>query len=227
MSDPAMTLAGIDVAIGCQQCGGPLDDSPSSDFCNDDCQADWHAARTQPLDGYREPWLRPADFPGVGTESSSTCGDELDRPFGGAFEEVVAAMRPIRAAAEQFARAFANPSGDLAATPCEANCSFRPGMSSCPRCGTSYDTLLDALERRGAESVSVERDYEDIGLAGIPAVVTVPTSAEVVVEFAGDGHLRGLRFDERLVEGMPVVGSEAIGRAVARALRFRLAGEDG
>jgi hypothetical protein len=49
-------IAAIDHATGCQQCGGPLDGSPSDDFCDQDCQAAWSAARTVPLVGYREPW---------------------------------------------------------------------------------------------------------------------------------------------------------------------------
>lgn len=35
----------IDAAIGCQQCGGPLRDSPSDDFCGERCQEVWHEAR--------------------------------------------------------------------------------------------------------------------------------------------------------------------------------------
>jgi hypothetical protein len=45
----------IDAAIGCQQCGRPLDWSPSVDFCSDWCQATWHESRTDPLIGYEEP----------------------------------------------------------------------------------------------------------------------------------------------------------------------------
>ncbi|PXY27420.1 hypothetical protein [Prauserella muralis] len=35
----------IDRALGCLQCGGPLGDSPSTDFCREACQRDWHTAR--------------------------------------------------------------------------------------------------------------------------------------------------------------------------------------
>lgn len=63
-------LAKIDAAVGCHSCAGVLaDDSPSGDFCSAECQAEWHAAHVVPLVGYREPWYRPGDFPGVGTEA--------------------------------------------------------------------------------------------------------------------------------------------------------------
>jgi hypothetical protein len=66
------TLAAIDAATGCQRCGGSLGKSPSSDFCSQLCQEAWHASRTERLTGYREPWERPWDFPGVGTDAAST-----------------------------------------------------------------------------------------------------------------------------------------------------------
>lgn len=56
-----MTSAGndiistIDTAIGCQQCGRPLGDSPSDDFCSSECQMAWLAARTEALSVYDEP----------------------------------------------------------------------------------------------------------------------------------------------------------------------------
>lgn len=45
----------IDQATGCQQCGYPLDVSASDDFCGQQCQQRWYAARTVPLVGYSEP----------------------------------------------------------------------------------------------------------------------------------------------------------------------------
>jgi len=42
-------IARIDAAIGCRQCGGSLDDSPSPDFCGEECQQTWHTARAEPL----------------------------------------------------------------------------------------------------------------------------------------------------------------------------------
>lgn len=39
----------IDQAIGCQQCGKPLDASPSSDFCSEQCQQRWHEKRSVAL----------------------------------------------------------------------------------------------------------------------------------------------------------------------------------
>lgn len=44
----------IDAATGCQQCEGPLGDSPSDDFCSARCQANWQAGRAVPLTRYRE-----------------------------------------------------------------------------------------------------------------------------------------------------------------------------
>jgi len=49
------TLAAIDAATGCQQCEGPLGDSPSDSFCSAECQDAWFAARSEPLVDYREP----------------------------------------------------------------------------------------------------------------------------------------------------------------------------
>lgn len=36
------TLAAIDAVPGCQQCGGQMGDSPSTDFCSEGCQERWH-----------------------------------------------------------------------------------------------------------------------------------------------------------------------------------------
>ena len=43
------TLAAIDAAVGCQQCGKPLNGSVSDDFDSEECQAAWHAARASRL----------------------------------------------------------------------------------------------------------------------------------------------------------------------------------
>ncbi|MFC6090856.1 hypothetical protein [Saccharothrix lopnurensis] len=67
-------IAAIDAATGCQQCTGPLGDSPSADFCSATCQADWSAARTTPLDGYVEPDDLPAHVANtVELHSAETC----------------------------------------------------------------------------------------------------------------------------------------------------------
>ncbi|WAL67114.1 hypothetical protein ORV05_04820 [Amycolatopsis cynarae] len=42
-------VSDIERAIGCQHCGGPLGDSPSRDFCRQECQEDWRAERAEPL----------------------------------------------------------------------------------------------------------------------------------------------------------------------------------
>lgn len=39
------TLAAIDNTTGCHQCGNPLGESPSSDFCSEYCQRVWQANR--------------------------------------------------------------------------------------------------------------------------------------------------------------------------------------
>lgn len=77
-------IAAIDHATGCHHCGGPLDGSPSDDFCSQTCQAAWQAARTEPLIGYREPWdLVLADYDDVprrwvpGREIGTVDGDVL------------------------------------------------------------------------------------------------------------------------------------------------------
>ena len=42
-------LDAIDQAVGCQQCGGPLGDSPSDDFCSPEHQTAWHAQHADTL----------------------------------------------------------------------------------------------------------------------------------------------------------------------------------
>lgn len=46
----------LDAAIGCQQCGRPLGNSPSNDFCGEVCQEHWHVARAAYLPADEEPW---------------------------------------------------------------------------------------------------------------------------------------------------------------------------
>lgn len=68
-------LARVDevTAPTCGGCGATLDpDGPSAYYCDDDCSDRWHATQSEPLVGYREPWWRPADFPGIGQDSYST-----------------------------------------------------------------------------------------------------------------------------------------------------------
>lgn len=67
-------ISELDSAIGCQQCGRPLGDSPSDDFCTPDCQAAWSAARTAPLASYSEPDEQPAHVSNlVELHSPETC----------------------------------------------------------------------------------------------------------------------------------------------------------
>lgn len=57
-------IAAINHATGCHHCGAPLDASPSDDFCGQDCQQAWAAARTAP--DYREPvGFGPEDYASV------------------------------------------------------------------------------------------------------------------------------------------------------------------
>ncbi|MBP2370258.1 hypothetical protein JOF36_005954 [Pseudonocardia parietis] len=53
----------------CHTCGGALGNSPSDFWCSDPCQARWHAERSVPLVGYREP--RSCDFRGVGAYAAA------------------------------------------------------------------------------------------------------------------------------------------------------------
>lgn len=48
-------IAELDAAIGCQQCGQPLGNSPSNDFCAPECQSAWSAAHAEDLSVYDEP----------------------------------------------------------------------------------------------------------------------------------------------------------------------------
>lgn len=59
MTDLQSTLNAIDAATGCQQCEGPLGDSPSPDWCSQDCQEEYFASRSVALVGYREPYDLP------------------------------------------------------------------------------------------------------------------------------------------------------------------------
>lgn len=74
-------LASIDevTAPTCATCTKPLaDDGPSLYYCDDICSDRWHATQAEPLSGYREPWRRPQDFPGIGTDAHNTQADEYD-----------------------------------------------------------------------------------------------------------------------------------------------------
>lgn len=72
-------IAELDAAIGCQQCGSPLGDSPSDDFCTPDCQAAWSAARTAPLASYSEPDEQAAHVSNlVELHSPETCAACVD-----------------------------------------------------------------------------------------------------------------------------------------------------
>lgn len=82
-------LAKIDAAVGCHACGGLLaDDSPSGDFCSAECQAEWHATHVVPLVGYREPWYRPGEFPGVGTEAFRSAPQQVEVSAGSGYARV-------------------------------------------------------------------------------------------------------------------------------------------
>lgn len=64
-------LARIDevIAPACGACAATLDpDGASLYFCDDECSDRWHRTQAEPLVGYREPWHRPDEFPGVGRE---------------------------------------------------------------------------------------------------------------------------------------------------------------
>jgi hypothetical protein len=41
----ADVVSAIDEVLGCQQCGGPLGESPSGDFCGPGCASAWAAER--------------------------------------------------------------------------------------------------------------------------------------------------------------------------------------
>lgn len=73
-------IAELDAAIGCQQCGSPLGDSPSNDFCTDTCQFAWSAARVDPLTSYAEPVDEP-EYVGnqVELHNPETCAVCVDR----------------------------------------------------------------------------------------------------------------------------------------------------
>ncbi|MGW4114801.1 hypothetical protein ACWEFJ_28335 [Actinosynnema sp. NPDC004786] len=66
----------IDAAIGCGHCGGDLGDSPSFDFCSDECQTTWHAQRADVPEAMPEPDDLPEHvFNLVELHSTETCVD--------------------------------------------------------------------------------------------------------------------------------------------------------
>lgn len=67
MPDLDATLRRIDAATGCHYCEGDLDNSPSNDFCSQDCQELWHNDQATPLDSYHEPW----DLVGLDNDAES------------------------------------------------------------------------------------------------------------------------------------------------------------
>ena len=87
------TLAAIDAAVGCQQCGRPLDGSVSADFDTEECQTAWHGARTSRLPG-GEPvrvYLWTDSATGM-SELIMTRGESIAR----AYEQLVARQRQNR-----------------------------------------------------------------------------------------------------------------------------------
>lgn len=64
----------IDAAIGCQQCGHPIGDSVSDDFCSQGCQGDWHSnpVRSEPL-----PFPPDLHFQGSGPDRHVTVADTI------------------------------------------------------------------------------------------------------------------------------------------------------
>lgn len=73
----------LDEAIGCQQCGRPLGESVSEDFCSIACQTLWHRQHVEPLTTYHEPWDDWADGVPYGDESVYT-GETVERYEGDA-----------------------------------------------------------------------------------------------------------------------------------------------
>ncbi len=87
------TLAAIDAAVGCQQCGRPLDGSVSDDFDSEECQAEWHAARASRL-ADRDParvclWAGPL-------AQLSELAIARDESIARAYEQFVARQRGMR-----------------------------------------------------------------------------------------------------------------------------------
>lgn len=54
------------VCGACAETIGP--DGPSLYFCDDRCSDSWHRTQGEPLVGYVDPWHRPWDFPGIGSD---------------------------------------------------------------------------------------------------------------------------------------------------------------
>lgn len=68
----------------CGTCTEPLDPAgPSMYFCDDRCSDSWHRTQGEPLVGYREPWHRPGEFPGVGMDEYSTTPETPSIAIGG------------------------------------------------------------------------------------------------------------------------------------------------
>lgn len=93
MTDISGTLAAIDEAIGCHQCGGGLGSSPSDDFCSEPCARVWSARRVgvAVTDGWGDPIFSSLQGPernygvtvnGTDVWASACVWDEVGSPYG-------------------------------------------------------------------------------------------------------------------------------------------------
>ncbi|CRK59057.1 hypothetical protein [Alloactinosynnema sp. L-07] len=119
----------IDAAIGCQHCGGTLDGSPSGDFCSPDCQQGWHAARTDPLVGYREPYDLPVHVDNLVERHSPECTPrttEITIRISPDISEFQQRMREQQQAAAQAIATMQRACQRLARQVNEVECDHRP-----------------------------------------------------------------------------------------------------
>ncbi len=156
-------IAQLDAAIGCQQCEGPLGDSPSDDFCSAYCQSTWSAARAEALTSYQEP-VDLAAHVGNQVELYSA---ETDPSGGGAnwVAQVMAAHeREAHARCEARIRAASSPPSDAVVAAVFWYDAYRRRhvVGIAPERGTS-DVVVRADIRQFRDAL--QRDLERMGHA--------------------------------------------------------------
>lgn len=184
----------LDAAIGCQQCGGPLGDSPSDDFCGEGCQERWHATRPRRLAG---PWkCGPVGIiPGDAFDAASSGWQEI----GQVREPVVFGFDPaveggaVVAAALRGGRIHINLVGEPAPLSAGADhAGVTPGGEVIGRDNGRLRAVDHVVERtdtdraeRGAFESALANTIAEIGrAAGIPPAMVVSWMSPSIAERA-------------------------------------------
>lgn len=187
-NSPDDIITMIDTSIGCQHCGGPLADSPSPDFCSEDCQQTWHTGRVDPLPAPSPPprfttasgWI---ELPKVPSEQNRTVLRLGELP-------PVNIEVPVHD--DGLLRLFTEPLADHLpydshGTPMEMR--TIPVREFTTDLGTMYEAVAEIVPRYG-EPVSVSLQYATPREI-TPAAYLITTPAETRLELRDErtGHL--------------------------------------